>query len=183
MYESDTMFNKRDRRCCTTHALYRSKLWQQDHCQHPQNANPDGSTLEGTAQPIGRPFGGSGVEAQGWGHPQEDPDQRVHRKGSDNHWWNSPAVWWSPGAIRWPAADLGVSAGLGAGQQVQRDPGLASEGALRLCTLLSLALFSRDLNPLDYFVLSYVENITNITSHNTKARVPGPDAKIMFGGK
>ena len=29
---------------CTTHALYRSKLRQQDHCQHPQNANPDGST-------------------------------------------------------------------------------------------------------------------------------------------
>ena len=33
-------------RRCTTHALYRSKLCQQDHCQHPQNANPDGSTLE-----------------------------------------------------------------------------------------------------------------------------------------
>ena len=29
---------------CTTHALYRSKLWQQDHCQQPQNANTDGST-------------------------------------------------------------------------------------------------------------------------------------------
>ena len=28
---------------------------------------------------------------------------------------------------------------------------------------------SPDLNPLDYFVLSYVENITNMTSHNTKA--------------
>ena len=26
---------------CTTHALYRSKLWQKDHCQHPQNANLD----------------------------------------------------------------------------------------------------------------------------------------------
>ena len=26
-----------------------------------------------------------------------------------------------------------------------------------------------DLNPLDYFVWSYVENITNMTSHNTKA--------------
>ena len=26
-----------------------------------------------------------------------------------------------------------------------------------------------DLNPLDYFVWSYIENITNITSHNTKA--------------
>ena len=28
---------------------------------------------------------------------------------------------------------------------------------------------SPDLNPLDYFVWSYVENITNITFHNTKA--------------
>ena len=54
---------------------------------------------------------------------------------------------------------LGVAAGLGAGPQVQRDPGLASEGVLRLCTLLSL----------DYFVWSYVENITNMPSHNTKA--------------
>ena len=34
-------------RRCTTHALYRSNLWQQAHCQHPQNANPDGSTFLG----------------------------------------------------------------------------------------------------------------------------------------
>ena len=33
---------------------------------------------------------------------------------------------------------LNVAAGLGAGPQVQRDPGLASEGVLRLCTLLSM---------------------------------------------
>ena len=33
---------------------------------------------------------------------------------------------------------LGVAAGLGTGPQLQRDPGLASEGVLRLCTLLSL---------------------------------------------
>ena len=39
---------------------------------------------------------------------------------------------------------LGVAAGLGAGPQVQRDLGLASEGVLRFCTLLSLApLFPR----------------------------------------
>ena len=38
---------------------------------------------------------------------------------------------------RWKT--LGVAARLGAGPQVQRDPGLASEGVLRLCTLLSLA--------------------------------------------
>ena len=64
---------------------------------------------------------------------------------------------------------LGVAVGLGAGPQVQRDPGLASEGVLRLCTLLSLAPSSPDLNPLDYFIWSYVENITNMTSYNTKA--------------
>ena len=40
---------------------------------------------------------------------------------------------------------------------------------LRLCTLLSLVPSSPDLNPLDYFVWSYVENITNVTSHNIKA--------------
>ena len=38
---------------------------------------------------------------------------------------------------QWQA--LGVAAGLSAGPRVQRDPGLASEGVLRLCTLLSLA--------------------------------------------
>ena len=38
---------------------------------------------------------------------------------------------------RWQT--LGVAAGLGAGPQVQKDPGLASEGVLQLCTLLSLA--------------------------------------------
>ena len=68
---------------------------------------------------------------------------------------------------QWPT--LGVAAGLGAGPQVQRDPGLASEGVLRLCTLLSLAPSSSDLNPLDYLVWSYFENITNMTSHKTKA--------------
>ena len=65
---------------------------------------------------------------------------------------------------------LGVAAGLGTGLQVQRDQrDLASEGVLRLCTLLSLPPSSPNLNPLDYFVWSYIENITNMTSHNTKA--------------
>ena len=68
---------------------------------------------------------------------------------------------------RWQT--LGMAAGLGTGPQVQRDPGLASEGVLRLCTLLSLAPVFPDLNLLDYFVWSYVENITNMTSYNTKA--------------
>ena len=64
---------------------------------------------------------------------------------------------------------LGVAAGLGASPQVQRDQGLASEEVLWLCTHLSLPPSSPNLNPLDYFVWSYIENITNMTSHNTKA--------------
>ena len=68
---------------------------------------------------------------------------------------------------RWQT--LGVAAGLRTGPLVQRDPGSASKGVLRLCTLLSLAPSSPNLNPLDYFVWSYVENITNVTSHNAKA--------------
>ena len=77
----------------TIHALYRSMLWQQEHFQHPKNANPDSSTLEGITQRIGRPFGGGGAEAQGRGDRQEDPGQGVHWKGPGNHWWNSPAAY------------------------------------------------------------------------------------------
>ena len=96
-----------------------------------------------------------------------------HLTSSKSAWKSTPKctwmcwrVWWSGG--RWQT--LGVAAGFGAGPQVQRDPGLASEGVLRLCTLLSLPPTSSfNLNPLDYFVWSYVENITNMTSHNTKA--------------
>ena len=63
--------------------------------------------------------------------------------------WMCWRVWWSPGAIRWPVADPGCGSRTAATPrichrppdcpQVQRDPGLASEGVLRLCTLLSLA--------------------------------------------
>ena len=164
-------------RRCTTHALYWSKLWHQDHCQHPQNANPDGSTLEGTAQCIGRPFRRLQLWSLVWFQVRATS---CYLTSSKSAWkstlmctWVCWRVWWSLGAILVQSVDrwqtLGVAAGLGAGSQVQRDPGLTSEGALRLFTLPSLAPSSPDLNPLDYFVWSYVENITNMTSHNTKA--------------
>ena len=38
---------------------------------------------------------------------------------------------------------------------------------------------SLDLNPLDYFVWSYVENITNMTSHNTKPVWLPPSAEYL----
>ena len=85
--------------------------------------------------------------------------------------WMCWRVWWSPGAIRWLVADPGCGSRTRRWPTSPKRPRLgfrmrASEGGLWLCTLLSLAL---DLNPLDYFVWSYIENITIMTSHNTKA--------------
>ena len=73
------------------------------------------------------------------------------------------------GAIKWPVADTGC------GSRTRHRP--TSPKKLRLVFRRSsttlypslTALSSLDLNPLDFFVLSYVEKITNMTSHNTKA--------------
>ena len=96
---------------CTTHALYRSKLWKQDHCQHPQNANPDGSMLEGTAQLIGRPFERLRLWSLVWFQVRATS---CHLTSSKSTWKSTPkCTWmcwrmrWSPGAIRWPVADPG----------------------------------------------------------------------------
>ena len=40
---------------------------------------------------------------------------------------------------------------------------------------------SPDLNPLEYFVLSYVENIINMTSHNTKASLIASIRQVPAG--
>ena len=66
---------------------------------------------------------------------------------------------------RWQT--LVVAAGLGAGSQVQIDPGFRRSVKTLYPSLTAPS--SPNLNPLDYFVWSYVENITNMTSHNTKA--------------
>ena len=95
----------------TTHALYWSKLWQQDHCQHPQNANPDGSTLEDTAQRIGQPFGQlwlwSLVRFQCRAISCLLTSSKSVWKPTPKCTWMCWRVWWSPGAIRWPVADPG----------------------------------------------------------------------------
>ena len=73
------------------------------------------------------------------------------------------------GAIRWPVADPGC------GSRTRRRPTSLKRprlGFRRSATTLYPSLTapsSPDLNPLDYFVWSYVENITNINSYNTKA--------------
>ena len=82
--------------------------------------------------------------------------------------WMCWRVWSSPGAIRWPVADPGC------GSRTRRRPTSPKRprlGFRRSATTLypSLTAPPPDLNLLDYFVWSYVENITNMTSHNTKS--------------
>ena len=53
--------------------------------------------------------------------------------------WTCWRVWWSLVQSGGRCHSLGVATGLSTSPQVQRDSGLASEGVLRLYTLLSLA--------------------------------------------
>ena len=86
--------------------------------------------------------------------------------------WMCWRVWWCPGAIRWPVVDPGC------GSRTRRRPTSPKRprlGFRRSATTLYPSPTgppsSPDLNLLDYFVWSYVENITNMTSHKTKANL------------
>ena len=169
MSESDTMFNMRDRRCAavqlmlSTNPSYNNRTIVStikmqfrtvQHLRSQLNASDDPSEGYGYGLWCGFKWGPhhatshlrSLLEIQHQRVPgcaDECGDTLVQSGG------------------RWQT--LGVAAGIGAGPQVKRYPGLASEGVLRLAPLLP------DLNLLDNFVWSYVDNITNMTSHNTKA--------------
>ena len=83
--------------------------------------------------------------------------------------WMYWRVWWSPGAIRCPVADPAC------GSRTRRRPTSPKRPRLdfrRIATTLYTSVTGPllpALNPLDYFVWSYVENITNMSSHNIKA--------------
>ena len=125
-------------RRCTTHGLYRFKLWRQGHCQHPENANLDCHELQGRAQGDENKVSGYGYGIWcgfKWG-PHHATSHLRSRLESQHQ--SVPGCAQECGEPlvqsggRWQT--LGVAAGPGAGLQVQRDPGLASEGVLRLCT-------------------------------------------------
>ena len=88
---------------CTAHALYWSKLWQQDHCQHPQNTNPDGSTCpEGWKQSFRRR-----LWSLVWFQVRATSCHLTSWKSTPTCTWMCWRVWWSPSAIRWPVAHPG----------------------------------------------------------------------------
>ena len=162
-----------------------SELWQQDHYQHPQNANLDCHELRGRALGDENKVSGYGYShwcSFKWGphhstfHLRRRLESKYQRLPGCAEECGDPLV---QSGGQWQT--LGVAAGLGTGPQVQRDSDFASEGLLRLCTLLWLAPSSPDLSPLDYFLWSYVENITNMTSHNTKASMIATNHRAPSG--
>ena len=140
MSEIDTMFNERDRRCAAVQLMLSTD---------PSYDNMTiASALKMQIRTVQRALGDEN-EVSGYGYglwcgfkwgPHHATSHLQSRLESQHQ-----SV---PGCVeecddplvqsgdRWQT--LGVAAGLGAGPQVQRDPGLTSEGVLRLCTHLSL---------------------------------------------
>ena len=172
MSESDTMFNERDRSCAAV---------QLTLSNDPREPLPAPSKCKSGLLPI------TGT-CPGWWKQSyrlrlwslvwfQVRATSCHLTSSKSAWKSTPKctwmcwrVWWSPGAIRWPVADPGC------GSRTQHRPTSSKRprlGFRRSATTLYPSLTgphsSIDLNPLDNFVWSYVENITNMTSHNTKA--------------
>ena len=141
MPESDTMFNERDRRSTavqhmlSTDPSYDNRTIASTHkmqIRTVQRAQGDENKISGYGYGLWCGFK--------WGphHAISHLRSRLESQhqsvpGCTEECGDSLV---QPGG-RWQT--LGVVAGLGAGPQVQRDPGLASEGVLLLCTLLSLA--------------------------------------------
>ena len=83
--------------------------------------------------------------------------------------WMCWRVWWSPGAIRWPVADYGCGIRTWRRPTSPKKPRLGFRRSAATLYPSLTAPFFPNLNPLDYFICIYVENVTNMTSHNTKA--------------
>ena len=181
--ESDTMFNEQDRRCTAIELMLSndpsydnrtiaSNLKMQ--IRMVQRAQGDENKVSGYGYGLwcGFKWGPHHATSHPWSRLKSQ-HQRVPGCAEE---FGDPQV---QSGGRWQT--LSVAAGLSASPQVQRDSGLASEGVLRLCTLLSLASSSPDLNLLDYFVWSYVENITNMTSHSTKTSLIAAIRRALAG--
>ena len=99
-----------------------------------------------------------------------------HLTSSKSAWKSTPKCNWMCWRIRWsPGAISRLVADPGCGRRIRRratSPKRPRLGFRRSATTLYHSLTDLsflDLNPLDYFVWSYIENITNMTSRNTKA--------------
>ena len=151
MSESDAMFNERDRRCAAVQLMLSTD---------PSYDNRTiASTLKMQIRAVQRAQGDENkVSGYGYGlwcgfkwGPQYATSHLRSRLESQHQSVPGCAEQCGDPLVqsdgRWQT--VGVVAELGAGPLVQTDPVMASEGALRLCTILSLPHSFPDLNPLD----------------------------------
>ena len=141
MSESDTMFNERDRKCAAVQLIFstdssydnrtiastlKMQIWIATNNRHVARVMK--TKFPATVMVFGV------VSSD---HATSYLRSRLESQHQSVPGWaeecGNPLV---QSGGRWQT--LGVAAGLDAGQQVQKDPGLASEGVIRLCTLLSL---------------------------------------------
>ena len=156
-------------RRCTAHSLYRSKLLQQDHCQHPQKSGLP--RLTGMCPGWWKQSFRQRLWSLVWFQVRATS---CHLISSKSAWKSTPKwmcwrVWWSHGAIRWPVADPGCDSRTRRRPTSPKRPRLVFRRSATTLYPSLTAPSSSDLKLLDYFVWSYVENITNMIFHNTKA--------------
>ena len=130
-------------RRCTTHALYRSKLWQQDPCQHPQNANPDGSTCPAWWKQSFRQRLWSLVWFQVRATSCHLTSSKSAWKSTRKCTWMCWRVWRSPGAIRWRVVDPGCGSRTQLRPTSPKRPRLDFRSAMTLNPSLIAPLLSR----------------------------------------
>ena len=165
MSESGTMFNERDRRCTTVQP-----------CALSVQVMTTGPLPAPSKCKSGRfnAWGHSSMHQSGGaeGHRQEDPTKEFIEKVQEII--DESPLW----PIRQIARDLGVShttvnayvkEELKCRSYRRQTSQILTGKTMNLRLIKSVSSTSSDLNPMDYFVWSYVENITNMTSHNTKA--------------
>ena len=134
--KSDTMFNKRDRRCAAiqlmlstdpsydNRTIAKMQIWTVQRAQSDEKVAGYGYGLW---------WGFKWGPHHATSHLQSQLESQHQSVPACAEECGDPLV---QSGGRWQT--LSVAAGLGTGPQVQRDPGLASEGVLWLCTLLSL---------------------------------------------
>ena len=173
MSESDTMFNEWDWRCATVQLMLST------------DPSYDNRTIASTLKMQIWMFQRSRAQLNASDGPLElvewkDTARKTWtkefiKKGPGNHWWNSPAGY-SADCQRFRCLTHNCECMCEGGLevlvlQVPDKPDLDWEDKEPQANQVRQAPLLPDLKPLDYFLWSYVENITNMTSHNTKASV------------
>ena len=130
MSESDTMFNEQDRRCTAVQLMLST------------NPSYDNRTIASTLKMQIQTVQHLRVQLNTSDDPLEVVEQKPKVEDTTRKTWTRQCAEECGDSLvqsggRWQT--LGVAVGLGTSPQVQREPGLASEGVLRLYTLLSLA--------------------------------------------